>query len=59
MRMMNFIRSHHHEVFTESVNKIVLSADDDKQIILPDGVNTLAHGQFSTQNDTNIDSSIQ
>jgi len=27
------IRSHHHEVFTEQVNKITLSADDDKREI--------------------------
>ena len=44
VRPMNVIRSHHHEVFTEQVNKIALSADDDKRIILPDRINTLAHG---------------
>jgi len=43
---MNVIRSHHHEVFTEQVNKIALSADDDKRIILPDRQNTLAHGHW-------------
>jgi len=36
LRLMNVIRSNHHEVFTEQVNKITLSADDDKRIILPD-----------------------
>jgi len=41
---MNVIRSHHHEAVTEQVNKIALSADDDKRIILPDGIHTLAHG---------------
>ena len=41
---MNVIRSHHHEVFTEQVNKIVLSADDDKRMILPDQIHTLSHG---------------
>jgi len=44
LRPMNVIRSHHHEVFTEQVSKIALSADDDKRIILPDRQNTLAHG---------------
>ena len=44
LRPMNVIRSHHHEVFTEQVNKIALSADDDKRIILPDRQNTFAHG---------------
>jgi len=40
LRPMNVIRSHHHEVFTEQVNKIALSADDDKQIILLDRIHT-------------------
>ena len=30
LRPMNVIRSHHQEVFTEQVNKIALSAYDDK-----------------------------
>ena len=44
LRPMNVIRSHHHEVFTEQLNKIALSADVDKRIILPDRIHTLAHG---------------
>ena len=44
LRPMNVIRSHHHEVFTEQVDKIALSADDDKRIILPDRQNALASG---------------
>jgi len=32
-----------HKLFTETVNKRPLSADDDKRTILPDGVKTLAH----------------
>jgi len=44
LRPMNVIQSHHHEVFTEQVNKIALSSDDDKRIILPNQINTLAHG---------------
>jgi len=40
---MNVIWSHHHKVFTEQLNKIALSTDDDKRIILPDRQNTLAH----------------
>ena len=54
MRKMNVIRSHRHEVFTATVNKFSLSANDDKQIILeddfrglgPDVGHTLAHGQY-------------
>ena len=41
---LNVIRSHKHEIFTETVNKIALSANDDNGIILPDKINTLAHG---------------
>ena len=44
MRKMNVIRSHQHEIFSETVNKIALSADDDKRIILDDGISTLAFG---------------
>ena len=44
MREMNVIRSHKHEIFSETVNKIALSADDDKRIILDDKISTLAFG---------------
>ena len=43
MRKMNVIRSHQHEIFSETVNKIALSADDDKRI-MDDGISTLAFG---------------
>ena len=45
-RQMNVFRSRKHEIFTEEVNKVALSADDDKRIILPNKVNTLAYGHF-------------
>jgi len=41
---MNIIRSHKHEVFTETVNKIALSADDDKRKICDHKIETFAHG---------------
>ena len=40
---MNSIRSDHHKLFTYSINKIGLSAFDDKRYILDDGITTLAH----------------
>ena len=45
IRKMNVIRSHKHEIFSETVNKVALSADDDKRIILADGVSTNALGK--------------
>jgi len=44
LRQMNVIRSHLHDIYTEEVNKIALSADDDKRYILADGIHTLAYG---------------
>ena len=41
---MNIIRSHKHEIYTETINKIALSGSDDKRIIRVDKINTLAHG---------------
>jgi len=48
LRPMNVIRSHHHEVLTEQVNKIALSADDDKREICDNKKDTFAHGHFTT-----------
>ena len=41
---MNIIRSHAHEVHSEEVNKIALSAEDYKRVVQEDGVHTLAWG---------------
>ena len=46
MRKMNCLRSHQHEIFSETVNKIALSANDDKRVILKDGISTRAHGHW-------------
>jgi len=48
LRRMNVIRSHLHEVYTEEINKIALSANDDKRVIQDDGISTLAHGHYKS-----------
>ena len=46
LRKQNILRSYEHEVYTEEVNKIALSALDDKRYILGDGIHTLAWGHY-------------
>ena len=46
MRKMNVIGSHRHEFYTEEVNKVALSANDDKRVILKDGIRALALGHY-------------
>ena len=46
LRKQNILRSYEHEVYTEEVNKVALSAQDDKRYILSDGVHTLAWGHY-------------
>ena len=46
LRKQNILRSYEHEVYTEEVNKIALSAADDKRYILSDGMDTLAWGHY-------------
>ena len=48
-RKMNVIRSRLHNISTEEVNKVALSANDDKRIILEDGMHNLAYGHYSIQ----------
>ena len=43
-RKMNVVRSHCHEIYTEEINKIALSSDDGKPVIMADGILTLAYG---------------
>jgi hypothetical protein len=43
-RTMKVFRSRDHDIYTEEVNKIALSANDDKRVILDDGITTLAIG---------------
>ena len=46
MKKMNVIRSRKHQIFSETVNKIALSANDDKRIIQKDGISTFAWGHI-------------
>ena len=51
-RKMNVIRSHCHEIYTEEIIKISLSSDDDKLVIMTDGIHTLAYGHTNLTNCT-------
>ena len=42
MRSMKIIRSENHDIYSKEVNKIALSNDDDKRILMEDKVNTPA-----------------
>ena len=46
IRNQNLIRSRGHNIFTERMKKIALSADDDKRVVLEDGVSTFALGHW-------------
>ena len=36
--------------YTEEINKIALSSDDDKRVIMADGIHTLAYGHVHLKN---------
>ena len=42
MRTMNVIKSENHDIYSKEVNKLALSAEDDKRILCKDKVNTKA-----------------
>ena len=42
MKEMNIIRSENHDIYSMTVNKVALSANDDKRLICPNKINTLA-----------------
>ena len=44
-RKMIVIRSHCHEIYTKEINKIALSSEDDKRVIIADGIHMLAYGK--------------
>ena len=49
-RKMNVIRSHCPEIDTEDINKIALSSDDDKRVIMAQEKHTLAYGHKNLNN---------
>ena len=49
-RKMNVIRSHCHEIYTEEINIIALSSDDDKRVTMADGIHTRAFGHRNLKN---------
>ena len=42
MRNMKIIRSENHDIYSKEVNKVALSNEDDKRVVLEDKVNTMA-----------------
>ena len=54
---MNIIRCYEHNVYTETVNKVALSHEDDKRIIREDRIHTYAYGHFRTKSGGNSVSS--
>ena len=49
IRKSNLIRHWNHELYTESVEKIALSSEDDKRIILENKIDTLAYGHYMNE----------
>ena len=49
-RKMNVIRGHCHEIYIEEINKISISSDDDKRVIMADGIHTLAYEHNNLKN---------
>ena len=48
LRTMNVIRSREHVIQSEQINKVALSCEDDKRVILDDRISTLAIGHYKT-----------
>ena len=46
LRRQNIIRSYEHTLYTEEINKVALSAADDKRYLLKDSFDTLAWGHY-------------
>ena len=53
LRRQNIIRSYEHTLYTEEVNKVALSAADDKRYLLKDSYDTLAWGHYKIRDGEN------
>ena len=47
---MRSLRNHLHHMYTIELNKISLSAYDDKRYLMPDGIESLAYGHYKIVN---------
>ena len=47
---MNIFRHKNHNLYSETIKKVALSANDDKRIILKNKIDTLALGHYKTKN---------
>ena len=50
MKEMTCFRSKKHDIATVVLNKVALSANDDKRVLLADGISTFAHGHWRIGN---------
>lgn len=47
MRKLNIVRSHKHKIFTETIKKIALSANNDKRIIVKYEISSFSQRHYS------------
>lgn len=48
---INFIQSKNHCVYSKTVNKMILNANDDKRFIIKNGIQTLNYGHYKLTNE--------
>ena len=48
-------RSRNHEIYTEKINKITFSSNDNKRIKCDNGINTYPYGYFDNDNNNKVD----
>ena len=58
IRSQFLFRSHNHQVYTEKINKIALSSNDDKRIQTSDKITTYPHGYFDNDHINNTKSEL-